>query len=63
MSGEELRRHRRRLGLTQVQLAAELDVHPITLSRWERDVVQIPEAIARLMRLLKPSRSSKRRNR
>ena len=36
--GERLRTARRSSGLTQKQLAAELGVEPITVSRWERGV-------------------------
>jgi len=62
VNGDEFRQHRRRLGLTQVQLAARLGVHPITLSRWERDrVKRIPEPAAKLIRLLKPGRQSRSR--
>ncbi len=56
MTGEEFRRHRRRLGFTQVGLAQRIGVHEITISRWERDVVAIPEPVAQLVRLLKPVR-------
>jgi transcriptional regulator with XRE-family HTH domain len=56
MSGEEFRRHRRRLGFTQVGLAERIGVHEITISRWERDVVAIPEPVAQLVRLIAPVR-------
>ncbi len=36
MMGEELTRRRRALRLSQVALAGELGVHPMTVSRWER---------------------------
>ena len=52
MTGEELRRLRKRLGLTQVQLAARLGTHWNTLARWERNEHRIPEAAAQLTRLL-----------
>lgn len=52
MTGEELRRVRRRLGLTQVQLAERLGVAANSVARWERDEVPIREPIARLVRLL-----------
>jgi DNA-binding transcriptional regulator YiaG len=35
MTPAELKQRRERLGLTQVQLAALLDVQPTTVSRWE----------------------------
>ncbi len=36
LTGETIRALRERLGLTQVEFAALLDAHPITVSRWER---------------------------
>lgn len=36
MSGEELRRRREALNLTQPQLAVEVGVHPNTIWRWEQ---------------------------
>lgn len=61
MTGEEFRRHRRRLGFTQVGLAQRIGVHEITISRWERDVVAIPEPVTQLVRLLKPIRPKPKR--
>lgn len=52
MTGEELRRIRKRLGLTQVALAERLGVAPNSVARWERDEVPIREVVARLVRLL-----------
>jgi len=42
MKPEELRRRREALGLTQEQLARELDVTTMSVSRWERGVHPIP---------------------
>ena len=56
MTGEEFRRHRRRLGFRQVGLAQLIGVDEITISRWERDVVAIPEPVAQLVRLITPVR-------
>jgi transcriptional regulator with XRE-family HTH domain len=53
MKGSILRRHRKRLGHTQVELAARLGVHVITLSRWETGARAIPKTIATLVQLLK----------
>lgn len=39
MSGEELRRRRLALGLSQPELAAQLGIHHNTLCRWERQGV------------------------
>ena len=52
MTGTEVRRLRRRLGLTQAQLAARLGVHKLTVSRWERGQVRVTEPMSRLLRLL-----------
>jgi len=41
MTGAQIRELReKRLGLTQPQLAQLMGVHPITVSRWERDQLQ-----------------------
>jgi len=50
--GDELRRIRRRLGLTQAAMAERLAVTPNTVARWERNEVPIREPMARLIRLL-----------
>ena len=52
MTGNELRRIRDRLGLTQAAFAERLGVTPNTVARWERDEVSISEPAARLARLL-----------
>ncbi len=45
MKPEELKRRREALGLTQEQLARELDVTTMSVSRWERGVYPIPHYI------------------
>jgi len=52
MTGKDVQRLRRRLGLTQTQLAARLGVHTLTVSRWECDRVRVTEPMARLLRLV-----------
>ena len=52
MTGTELRRLRRRLRLTQRELAARAGVHWNTIARQERDEVRITEPMARLYKLL-----------
>jgi DNA-binding transcriptional regulator YiaG len=52
MTRTDVQRLRRRLGLTQVELAERLGVHPLTVSRWERGQVRVTEPMARLLRLL-----------
>jgi transcriptional regulator with XRE-family HTH domain len=46
MKPEELRRRREALGMTQDDLARELGVKMMTVSRWERGVYPIPRHIA-----------------
>lgn len=41
MTGKELKAARERLGWTQEELAEALQVHPMTISEWERGVVAI----------------------
>ena len=52
MTGAQLRRIRKRLDLTQRELAEKLGVSANTVARWERDEVSIAEPAARLARLL-----------
>jgi DNA-binding transcriptional regulator YiaG len=42
MTAKDFKGMRRRKGYSQSQLAGELDVHVITVSKWERGVVPIP---------------------
>lgn len=51
---------RARLGLTQPQLAAELGVHAMTVSKWETGQRSIPEPVARLVQRLVAERRTKR---
>jgi len=46
MKPEELKRHREALEMTQDDLARELGVKMMTVSRWERGVYPIPRHIA-----------------
>jgi DNA-binding XRE family transcriptional regulator len=55
-----LRLSRERLHLTQQQLAYELGVHRITLTRWEAGTHRIPKSAAKLVtRMLNEGRSRK----
>ncbi len=56
MTGDEVRTLRRRLGLTQTQLAEQVGVHGNTVARWERGEVRVTEPMARLLRLLAKAR-------
>ncbi len=66
MEGQELRDIRRRLGLSQTQMAPQLGVHWNSVARYERGEVGIPEPVAKLARLLlamakkKPKRAKKK---
>jgi len=51
MAPSDIKRHRRRLGLSQVELAQRLGVHPLTVSRWERGAVPMPKAAGELLKL------------
>ena len=50
MTGSELRRIRKRLGLTQVQMAERLGLTGNTVARQERGEVRITEPVGRLIR-------------
>jgi len=62
MNRTELKMIRRRLGLTQLDLAARLGVHPMTVSRWERSAHRVPAMAATLIRqMLQASRAARPR--
>jgi DNA-binding transcriptional regulator YiaG len=52
MQPSELKRIRRRLGVTQAALAALVGVTGNTIARWERGEVPIGPVAARLLRML-----------
>lgn len=60
MTGPQLRKHRKALGLTQKQMAEELGLHWNYLARAERDEANISETTAKLARLLVKLRKGKR---
>jgi len=47
---DELKARRRRLKLSQTELAKKLKVHMMTVSRWERGVVEIPHMVEAAVR-------------
>ena len=57
MTGTQLKRRRRQLGLTQRQLADRLGVTETTVARWERGERRISEPVSRLLALLTPGRT------
>ena len=60
MKGATLRKQRKALGMTQIELAKALGVTGNTVARWERNEVGIPEPAARLVLLLKPIKKARR---
>jgi transcriptional regulator with XRE-family HTH domain len=61
MTAGDVRRLRKRLGLTQVELGELTGVHAMTVSRWERGTVAIREQTAKLLRLLEASKRTRTR--
>ena len=60
MTGAELKKHRKRLGLNQTELGKILGVHLVSVSRWETNVNPVPVVVARLVPLLKRQRRTKK---
>jgi transcriptional regulator with XRE-family HTH domain len=52
VKGSEVRRVRKRLGLTQREFAVRVGVIPNTVARWERDEATVGSTAAILIRLL-----------
>ncbi len=52
VTAKELRRLRRRLGLSQARLAAQVGVAANTVARWERGEMRMQPAMDRLVRLV-----------
>lgn len=52
MTGEEVRAIRKRLGLTQQELADKVGVARASVARWEIGAMGIRESAARLLRML-----------
>ena len=63
MAGDELRKHRRQLNLTQKEMANVVGVHKNSLARMERDEMTISEPVARFIRLLVATRTRTQRRR
>lgn len=61
MEGKELRAIRKKMGLTQKQLAEKIGITWNTLARWERGELGIREPISRLIRILDETSGSKRK--
>ena len=52
MTPDQVKRLRRKLGLTGSKFAALLGVHPVTLRRWEAGLRPVSPMAEKLMRLL-----------
>lgn len=59
MTGAQLADARRALGKTQAELAFELDVHPQTVSKWERGQHRVPAAVAKLVQVSQPATATR----
>ncbi len=60
MTGVAFRRLRRRLNLTQAELAERMGVHWNAVARWERQERPISELVARFLRLLTATQARQR---
>ena len=58
MKPDELRRIRKRMGLTQLELAEEIGVARNTVTRWEMGLVAMPGPMAKLIRLIAAQRKA-----
>jgi DNA-binding transcriptional regulator YiaG len=60
MKAKHFKGMRQRKGYSQSQLARELDVHVLTVSKWERGVVPIPRMAELALLSLKPRPKTKK---
>lgn len=60
MTGDELRSLRGVLGLTQVELAAELDITRFSIIEYERGYTPVPGPVAVAVRLMAEKRRRKK---
>jgi DNA-binding transcriptional regulator YiaG len=63
MAGKEVRAIRKRLGLTQAELAELVGVSRVSVANWESEVHGVRESAARLMRVLVKQRAQKHKGR
>lgn len=63
MQGEELKRIRKRLKLTQAQFAELVGVTPNTVARWERGEMEMREPTARLIQSIYAAKKKPRKRR
>lgn len=60
-AGQYLRRARKRMGLTQGQMAAALGVSGVTVCRWESGRVKMPPRIPQTVRELEAAANTRKR--
>jgi DNA-binding transcriptional regulator YiaG len=60
MSAKSFKRMRRAKGYSQTQLAREFQVDVMTISRWEREAVEIPRLAELALSALKPKPKKKK---
>jgi DNA-binding XRE family transcriptional regulator len=60
MTGQELRRARRQLQMTQKELAKELELHKNTVARMERDELPVVKTTELAVRFLLVTKGGKR---
>lgn len=58
MDGEDVKALRARMGITQAELALLLDVHPMTVSKWERNCFPVKPFSAALMQSFKTEQTN-----
>jgi len=62
MTPKEFKDIRGAIGVSQAELARRLGVDPMTVSRWERKVVSIPNPVEKLMKVwVKEGRGARRK--
>jgi len=52
MRGTDVRRLRKRLGLTQAKFARLLGVHRVSVARWETGATEVQAPMAKLIRMI-----------
>jgi DNA-binding transcriptional regulator YiaG len=57
MRATDVRRLRKRLGLTQARFGRLLGVHRVTVARWESGVTEVQAPVAKLIRIIVKAKS------
>jgi DNA-binding transcriptional regulator YiaG len=58
MQATEVRRLRKRLGLTQARFGRLLGVHRVTVTRWESGATEVQAPMAKLIRMIVKAKSA-----